>query len=63
MSNPNTESEKVSGKQILEELFNDQRAAAQNPQHPINDRLRASLKAEAEKLEKIKKQNETTDSL
>ena len=31
------------GKQILEELFDDQRAAAHDPHHPVNDLLRASL--------------------
>lgn len=31
------------GKQILEELFDDQRAAARDPHHPLNNQLRASL--------------------
>ncbi|MDQ8997439.1 hypothetical protein RFH54_16025, partial [Acinetobacter soli] len=31
------------GKQILEELLDDQRAAARDPHHPLNDQLRASL--------------------
>ena len=31
------------GKQILEELFEDQRAAARDPHHPLNNQLRASL--------------------
>lgn len=31
------------GKQILEGLFEDQRAAAHDPHHPVNDLLRASL--------------------
>ena len=31
------------GKQILEGLFDDQRAAAHDPHHPVNDQLRASL--------------------
>ena len=31
------------GKQILEDLFDDQRAAAHDPHHPVNDQLRASL--------------------
>lgn len=30
-------------KQILEGLFDDQRAAAHDPHHPVNDQLRASL--------------------
>ena len=41
--------------EILESLFTDQRATANNPQHSINERLRTSLKAEQEKLDKIKK--------
>lgn len=31
------------GKQILEGLFEDQRAAVHDPHHPVNDQLRASL--------------------
>jgi hypothetical protein len=31
------------GKQILEGLFDDQRAAAHDPHHQVNDQLRASL--------------------
>jgi len=31
------------GKQILEAVFDDQRAAAHDPYHPVNDPLRASL--------------------
>lgn len=31
------------GKQILEELLDDQRAAARDPHHPVNDQLWASL--------------------
>lgn len=31
------------GKQILEELLDDQRAAARDPHHPLNNQLRASL--------------------
>ena len=31
------------GKQILEGLFDDQRAAAHDPHHLVNDQLRASL--------------------
>ena len=51
-----------SGKEILECLFDDQRAAALNPQHPVNDQLRAALKAKAEKLQKLKNQEKTSES-
>lgn len=51
-----------SGKEILEGLFDDQRAAARNPQHPVNDQLRAALKAKAEKLQKLKNQEKTSES-
>ena len=42
-------------KEVLDSLMEDQRAAARNPQHPINDRLRNSLKAQQERLDKNKK--------
>jgi len=42
-------------REVLDYLMEDQRAAARNPQHPINDRLRNSLKAQQERLDKNKK--------
>ncbi|MBF6873178.1 hypothetical protein [Acinetobacter baumannii] len=41
------------GKQILEGLFEDQRAAAHDPHHPVNDQLRASLLLKKHLLELI----------
>ena len=41
-------------REVLDYLMEDQRAAARNPQHPINDRLRNSLKAQQERLDKNK---------
>lgn len=52
----------LSGREILEGLFEDQRAAARNPQHPVNDQLRAYLKAQADRLQKIKNQEKTIES-
>ena len=46
--------EKKTGVQILQELFEDQRAGAKDPNHPIHDRLKASLKAKAERLKALK---------
>lgn len=42
-------------REVLDSLMEDQKAAARNPQHPINDRLRNSLKAQQERLDKNKK--------
>jgi DNA-binding Lrp family transcriptional regulator len=47
--------EKKTEFQILQELFEDQRAGARDPNHPIHDRLKASLKAQQERLDKNKK--------
>ena len=41
------------GKQILEGLFDDQRAAARDPHQPLNDQLRASLIWKSHLLELI----------
>ena len=41
-------------REVLDSLMEDQKAAARNPQHPINDRLRNSLKAQQERLDKNK---------
>ena len=46
--------EKKTGVQILQELFEDQRAGARDQNHPIHDRLKASLKAQQERLYKNK---------
>lgn len=42
---------------VLKDLMADQKAAAKNANHPINDQLKSSLLAEAAELERIKKQN------
>ena len=41
--------------EALKALSSEQRAAATNPNHPINDRLRESLNEEDERLKMIKK--------
>ena len=41
---------------VLKSLIADQRAGAKDPNHPIHDRLKASLKAEAERLNALKEQ-------
>ena len=46
--------EKKTGVQILQELFEDQRAGARDQNHPIHDRLKASLKAQQARLDKNK---------
>ena len=40
--------------EMLKTLSSEQRAAARNPNHPINDRLRKSLKEDDEQLRMIK---------
>lgn len=44
--------------ETLKTLSSEQRAAARNPNHPINDRLRKSLKEEDEQLRMIKERAE-----
>ena len=44
----------VTGRKILESLFDDQRAAACDPHHPVNDQLRSSLLWQGHLLELIK---------
>ena len=44
--------------EALKALSSEQRAAATNPNHPINDRLRESLNEEDERLKMIKKRSE-----
>ena len=44
----------------LKSLMSDQRAGAKDPNHPIHDRLKASLKAEAERLKALKEAKEDT---
>ena len=44
--------------ETLKALSSEQRAAATNPNHPINDRLRESLNEEDERLKMIKKRSE-----
>ena len=44
--------------ETLKTLSSEQRAAAKNPNHPINDCLRESLKEEDERLKMIKKRAE-----
>jgi DNA-binding Lrp family transcriptional regulator len=39
---------------VLKSLIEDQRAGAKDPNHPIHDRLKASLKAKAERLKALK---------
>lgn len=39
---------------VLKSLIEDQRAGAKDPNHLIHDRLKASLKAEAEQLKALK---------
>ena len=45
---------------VLKSLMSDQRAGAKDPNHPIHDRLKASLKAEAERLKALKEAKEDT---
>ena len=40
--------------QILQELFEDQRAGARDQNHPIHDLIKASLTAQQERLDKNK---------
>ena len=44
--------------EMLKTLSSEQRAAARNPNHPINDRLRKSLKEDDEQLRMIKERAE-----
>ena len=44
----------------LKSLMSDQRAGAKDPNHPIHDRLKASLKAEAERLNALKEAKKDT---
>ena len=44
--------------EALKALSSEQRAAATNPNHPINDRLRESLNEEDGRLKMIKKRSE-----
>ena len=46
--------EKKTGVQILQELFEDQRAGARDQNHPIHDLIKASLTAQQERLDKNK---------
>jgi len=46
--------QKFSQFDVLKSLIEDQRAGAKDPNHPIHDRLKASLKAKAERLKALK---------
>lgn len=47
--------QKLSQFDVLKSLIEDQRAGAKDPNHPIHDRLKASLKAQQGRLDKNKK--------
>ena len=41
-------------KEVLDSLMEDQRAGAKDQNHPIHDRLKATLKAQTERLKALK---------
>jgi hypothetical protein len=43
--------------EVLQDLMEEQRQAARDPFHPINDRLRKSLQDQRKQLEILKKSN------
>jgi hypothetical protein len=45
---------------VLKSLMSDQRAGAKDQNHPIHERLKASLKAEAERLKALKEAKKDT---